>query len=345
MTGHSPFSMKLPPFLPSLCGALLAALFVVACNKPGESGAESKPTSGAEAKQASGPRSIAVIPKGTTHVFWKSVEAGARQAGQELGVNILWKGPLKENDRAQQIAIVEQFASEGVSGIVLAPLDDTALRRPVEAAMGKRIPVVIIDSALKGDAGRDFVGYVGTNNNLAGYMAGQHLVQLLGGVGKVVLLRYMEGSASTTEREAGFLDAMRRARNIQLIVENRYAGATASEAQTAALNMLDQIREADGIFASNESATFGLLLALRQNNLAGKAKFVGFDTSPPLVEALKKGELNALIAQNPRKIGYEGVKALVAKLGGKDVPASTDTGVQLITPENLSTPEIQELIK
>ncbi len=318
---------------------LLATIAAFGCNKPAD-------TSG-DHKAAPGAKTIAVIPKGTTHVFWKSVEAGARLAGQELGVNILWKGPLKENDRAQQIAIVEQFASEGVSGIVLAPLDDTALRRPVQAAMGKRTPVVIIDSALKGEAGEDFVGYVGTNNNLGGFLAGQHLVQLLGGRGKVVLLRYMEGSASTTEREAGFLEALRgtRAREIEIIVENRYAGATASEAQTAALNMLDQLREADGIFASNESATFGLLLALRQNNLAGKAKFVGFDTSPPLVEALKKGELHALIAQNPRKIGYEGVKALVAKLEGKDVPASTDTGVQLITPENLNTPEIQELIK
>ncbi len=325
-----------PLFYP-VTGALLAALALAACNQPAEPGAASE--------QKPGARNIAVIPKGTTHVFWKSVEAGARQAGQELGVNILWKGPLKENDRAQQIAIVEQFASEGVAGIVLAPLDDTALRRPVQAAMGKGTPVVIIDSALKGDAGKDFVGYVGTNNELGGRLAGEHLVKLLGGKGKVVLLRYMEGSASTAEREAGFLAVVKRLPEIQLIVDNRYAGATASEAQTAALNMLDQLREADGIFASNESATFGLLLALRQNNLAGKAKFVGFDTSPPLVEALQKGELHALIAQDPRKIGYAGVKALVAKLDGKEVPASTDTGVQLLTPENLQTPEIQQLIK
>ena len=324
--------MKLRHLLP-----VLAVIAAAGCNKPAEPGTASPPTPGA--------KNIAVIPKGTTHVFWKSVEAGARQAGQELGVNILWKGPLKENDRAQQIAIVEQFASEGVAGIVLAPLDDTALRRPVQAAMEKGTPVVIIDSALKGDAGKDFVGYVGTNNHLGGQIAGEHLVKLLGGKGKVVLLRYMEGSASTTEREAGFLEAVKKAPEIELIVDNRYAGATASEAQTAALNMLDQLREADGIFASNESATFGLLLALRQNNLAGKAKFVGFDTSPPLVEALRKGELHALIAQNPRKIGYEGVKALVAKLEGKDVPASTDTGVQLITPENLQTPEIQQLLQ
>jgi ribose transport system substrate-binding protein len=290
-------------------------------------------------------QNIAVIPKGTTHVFWKSIEAGARKAGAELGVNILWKGPLKENDRAQQIAIVEQFVSEGVNGIVLAPLDDNALRRPVLGAMEKKIPVVIIDSALKGEVRKDFVSYVGTNNTLGGRLAGEHLAKLLAGKGKVVLLRYMEGSASTTERETGCLEVMKQNPGIQMLVENRYGGATASEAQTNALNIIDQIREADGIFCSNESLTFGMLLALRQNNLTGKAKFVGFDTSGPLVEGLKKGEIQALVAQNPTKMGYEAVKTMVATLRGETVPENVDSGVALITPENLNTPEIQELLK
>lgn len=320
-----------------LSATLIAGFTLAGCNKSAESGGESKPAPGA--------KSIAVIPKGTTHVFWKSVEAGAKQAGQEAGVNILWKGPLKENDRAQQISIVEQFTSEGVNGIVLAPLDDAALRRPVQSAMAKNIPVVIMDSALKGDAGKDFVGYVGTNNRRGGEIGGEELVRVLGGKGKVFLLRYMEGSASTMEREAGFLDVIKKNPGIQLIADNRYGGATASEAQTAALSMLDQIREADGIFCSNESLTFGMLLALRQSNLIGKAKFVGFDSSKPLVEALQKGELQALVAQNPRKMGYEAVKTIVAKLNGEQVPATFDSGVKLITQENLGSAEIQDLLK
>ncbi len=285
-----------------------------------------------------------MIPKGTTHVFWKSVETGARKAGQEFGVEILWKGPLKESDRAEQIKIVEQFASEGVSGIVLAPLDDAALRRPVQAAMAKNIPVVIFDSALKGEAGKDFVNYVGTNNRAGGELGGRELVRLLGGKGKVVLLRYQEGSASTIEREEGFLSVIKQSPDIQLLVENRYGGATASEAQTVVLNMLDVIREADGIFCSNESLTFGMLLALRQNNLVGKAKFVGFDTSPPLIEALQKGEIQALVAQNPVKMGYEAVKAMLAHQRGEKVPAVVDSGAALVTAENLGTPEMKALL-
>jgi ribose transport system substrate-binding protein len=290
-------------------------------------------------------KSIVVIPKGTTHVFWKSVEAGAREGAKEAGVEMVWKGPLKEDDRAQQIQIVEQFVSEGVGGIVLAPLDDTALKRPVSAAMTKGIPVVIMDSALKGEPGKDFVSTVSTNNRRGGEMGGEELAKLLGGKGKVVLLRYQEGSASTGEREAGFLDAMKKNPDIQVILDNRYSGATASEAQSTALNILDKLKEADGIFCPNESSTFGMLLALKQNNLAGSKKLVGFDTSPPLIEALKKGELQALVAQNPRKMGHEAVKTLVAKMKGETVPTAVDSGAAVITKENLGTPEIQALLK
>lgn len=321
-----------PPRRFTLVGAALATLLIASCSKAPEN-----------ATSPGAPR-IAVIPKGTTHVFWKSVEAGARKAGQEFGVEILWKGPLKESDRAEQIKIVEQFTSEGVSGIVLAPLDDAALRRPVQAAMTKGIPVVIFDSALKGEAGKDFVNFVGTNNRAGGELAGRELARLLGGKGKVALLRYQEGSASTTEREEGFLSAIKQSPEIQMLVENRFGGATASEAQTVAMNMLDVLREADGIFCSNESLTFGMLLALRQNNLAGKAKFVGFDTSPPLVEALQKGELHALVAQNPMKMGYEAVKAMLAHQRGEKVPAVVDSGAALVTAENLETPEMKALL-
>jgi ribose transport system substrate-binding protein len=287
---------------------------------------------------------IAVIPKGTTHIFWKSVEAGARQAGKELGVEIVWKGPLKENDRAQQIAIVEQFVTEGISGIVLAPLDNTALQRPVASAMGKKIPVVIFDSGLKGEAGKDFVSFVATDNKKGGNLGGEHLSKLLNGKGNVVLLRYQVGSASTMEREEGFLEAIHKVAGLHVTVDNRYGGATAGESKTASMNIIDKLKEANGIFCPNESSTFGMLLALRQNNLAGKIRFVGFDTSPPLVEALRSGEIDALVAQDPTLMGYQGVKTLVAKLQGKEVPKMIDTGVRLITRDNLNTPEIKKLL-
>ena len=297
-----------------------------------------------QGKAGKGAVRVAVIPKGTTHVFWKSVEKGARDAGKELGVNVIWQGPLHENDRAQQIAIVEQFVSEGIEGIVLAPLDNVALCRPVHSAMSRKIPVVIFDSPLVGDAGKDFTAFVATNNMQGGRIGGEKLAELLGGKGKVVLLRYMEGSASTMEREAGFLEVIRKHEGIKVIVDNRYGGATAGEAQTASLDLLDRIREADGIFCPNESTTFGMLLAMRQSNIAGKKIFVGFDASPPLLEGLRGGQINALVVQNPYKMGYEGVKTLVRHLNGEEIPLETDTGVKLVTTDNIESPDIQEFL-
>ena len=287
---------------------------------------------------------IAVIPKGTTHWFWKAVEGGAREGAKEAGAEMIWKGTLREDDPAQQIQIFEQFVAEDVSGIVLAPIDDAALMRPVAAAMQKGIPVVIMDSALKGEPLKDFVCTVSTNNHRAGEMAGEQLGKLLDGKGKVVLFRHKEGSASTDQREAGFLKAIKKFPEIQVIVDNRYSGTTISEAQSAALNMLDKLREADGIFCSNEPSTLGMLRALKQNNLAGSKKLVGFDTSPGLVEGLKSGEIKALVAQNPKKMGREAVQALVAKMKGETVPAVIDSGAAVVTKENLGTPEIQALL-
>ena len=290
-------------------------------------------------------RTIAVIPKGTTHVFWKAVQAGAEQAGKELDVETIWKGPLKENDRAQQIQVVQQFIAQEVDGIVLAPLDSRALQGPVREAAGKKIPVVIFDSALDGNAGADFVSFVATDNRAGGRMAGEHLATLLEGRGKVVLFRYLAGSASTTNREEGFLEAIARFPDIEVIVENRFAGPTAGEAQASALNMIDKLREADGIFASNESATNGMLQALGKEKLAGQVKFVGFDASPPLIEGLENGAIDGLIVQNPHRMGYLAVTALIRHLNGEEVEEVIDTGAALVTLQNMNDPEIKALIE
>lgn len=302
---------------------------------------------GCKDPQASGKRQIAVIPKGTTHEHWKGVEAGAKKAAAEMNVEIIWKGPLKEDDRAGQIQIVEQFVTDGVAGIVLAPLDDKALLRPVQQAAAKNIPVVIMDSPLAGELNKDFISLVATDNKKGGYLGGKRLAEVLGGKGKVVLLRYQENSASTEQREAGFMDAMKEAPGITLISQNQYAGATADSAQKKAESMLDVLRDADGIFCPNESSTQGMLNALERAGLVGadqKVKFVGFDKSVPLLKAMEEGKIQGLVAQNPEKMGYESVRVLVNKLDGKPVEPNVDTGVIVITKENLGSAEVKALL-
>jgi ribose transport system substrate-binding protein len=291
-------------------------------------------------------RTIAVIPKGTAHEFWLSVKAGAERAGKELNVNINWVGPEKEDDRGQEIAIVENMVLKGVNGIVLAPLDRKALMAPVSKAQADKVPVVIIDSALDGN---DWVSFVATDNYKAGQLGGQRSVELLGGKGSAIMLRYQENSASTEDREAGWLDEIKKHPDIKVLSQEQRSGATKESAQTASENLLDRFTkdgklECDLIFCPNESSAYGMLMALRGKRLAGKVKFVGFDASKALIIGLAKDEIHGLVIQNPEKMGYLGVKTMVEHLDGKKVPRRVDTGVKLITKDDLTKPETKALV-
>ncbi|PYS70463.1 MAG: sugar ABC transporter substrate-binding protein [Acidobacteria bacterium] len=291
---------------------------------------------------------IAVIPKGTSHEFWKSIHAGAIKAQRELSTNgapveIIWKGPLREDDREQQIQVVEGFTSQGVNGIVLAPLDSRALARPVEEAKNAGVPTVIIDSALESNS---IASFVATDNRKGGMLGADRLGEVLGGKGKVILLRYAEGSASTEEREAGFLQEMKQKfPNIELISTDQYAGATRDTAKRASENLLNRFGDdVQGIFCPNESTTAGMLSALQDIGKAGKVMFVGFDTSQTFVDAMRAKQLQGIVVQNPFNMGYLGVRTMVEQLQGKQVEKRIDTGVTMITPENLDAPETQALL-
>lgn len=291
---------------------------------------------------------IAVIPKGTTHEFWKSIHAGSIKAARELSaegtaVEVIWKGPLREDDREQQIQVVEGFAAQGISGMVLAPLDDRALVRPVADAKRAGVPTVIIDSGLQST---DFVSFVATDNRKGGSLAAERMGQLLQGKGKVLVLRYAEGSASTTEREAGFLETIKQKfPEIELVSTNQYAGATRDTAKRASENLLNQFGdEVQGIFTPNESSTAGMLLALQDIGKAGKISFVGFDASQTFIDALNANQLHGIVVQNPFNMGYLGVRTMVASLQGNPVEQKIDTGVLLVTNDNLNSPEVRELL-
>jgi ribose transport system substrate-binding protein len=291
---------------------------------------------------------VAVIPKGTTHEFWQSIHAGANKAGQELGVEIIWRGPLREDDRDAQVSEVEGFISRGVSGIALAPLDESALVGPVSDAMSRKIPVVIFDSGLKGD---NYVSFVATDNIKGGRMAGERIAQSIGGKGRVVLLRYAEGHDSTGKREQGFLEAMAAQPGIKVVSSNQYVGTDVEGAYKRAESILTSLKNPDGslgidgLFCANESSTFAVMRVLQENGWADKVKFVGFDASPNLVKGLRDGALDGLIVQDPVQMGYLGVKTLVTHLKGGQVERRIDTGVHLVTRDNMTQPDMKALIE
>jgi len=284
---------------------------------------------------------IAVIPKGTSSVFWESVHAGAEKAGEEFGYEISWNGPELESDRERQIQIVEDFIALKVAGVVLAPNGSNALVPKVEEMFAKNIPCVIIDSEINTDK---YVSFAATNNYQGGVIAARRMGKILNGKGKVIVIKFMPGSGSTTNRENGFIDTIEKEYPGIEIVDTKYGMATVETALQAAEDLLTKHTELDGLYACNAGTSVGSAQALQSQGRSDKIKMVGFDAEETLIDKLKSGVIDSLVVQNPYKMGYIGVKTLVDKLNGKEVPKSIDTGVELITVERLKEPKIKALL-
>ncbi len=319
-----------------LTGALLLAglagsLGLTACNRNrgGTGGSSSK-------------KVIAVVPKGVSHLFWQTVKRGAEAAGKELNVEVLWKGPAAETDYTGQINIVEDFINKRVDGIVLAPSHGDSLVPVVEEANRVGIPVTIFDSGISTE---NYISYVSTDNRAGGVVAANRMAEKLGSKGKVAILGVKKGSVSTDEREDGFQETIKQKYPGIQIVQFLYGEADRSKSLDRATDILTAHPDLNGFFASNESSTVGAVRAITEKGLAGKVVLVGFDSSPNLIEDLKAGALDSLVLQNPFRMGFEGVKTIVDKLNGKTPQRRIDTGVKLLTKDNLETPEMQELVK
>jgi ribose transport system substrate-binding protein len=325
-----------PPRFALLVGALLSAVVLGGCS----------------AREPAAKYRIAVIPKGTSHDFWKFIHAGAKQAERDRSeTKIIWDGPAKEDLRNEQQQIVERFTGQGVSAIVLAPCDRHTLVAPVEAALKKGIPVVIIDSGLElTDAirGNDkYLGYVATDNRQGGVEAAKRMIELQKDKlrAKVLMLRYQTGSESTEQREAGFRDTIGTAANIEFIEAPDEAGATVDSAQKVADGLLSIHKELDGIFAPNESSTTGVLRALEVSNRAGTVNLVGFDASEGLINAMKASKLHGLVLQDPFDMAHQAVVRAIDFLEGKPMPADRTkyTNLKVATRENMNDPTILPL--
>jgi ribose transport system substrate-binding protein len=291
--------------------------------------------------QRSTKKVIGVVSKGQAHQFWQSIHAGAVSASRDYGVDILWNGPADERDLSRQIQIVESMVTRRVDGLAVAPAERTALVQPIEAAIKSGIPVLIYDSGL--DA-TDYLSFVATNNHEAGEMAARKLGTLLNGKGKVIAIDHMPGSASSTDRETAFTATIGKEFPHIQIVGRQYGMADRANVLAVAENLLAAHPDIDGLFASAESSSVGAALALKARRLAGKVRVVAFDSSPNLVEDLRDGTIDALVAQDPFKVGYKAVQLLAEKLRGTDPPKKVDLSAIVITRDDLAKPEIKAML-
>lgn len=301
--------------------ASLVVLLLAGCgggNTP--SGGDTK--GAADKAKASGKKVIAVIPKSTAHEFWRTVEAGANAAAKERGVEIVFKAGDPGDQPQAQLTLVQQMIAQRVDAIVLAPVNSKFSMQAVDDCKAAKIPLVIIDSGVDSDW-NDYTAYVATDNKDGGAQCARWLADALGGKGDVLLFKYMQGSASTTDREDGFREELKKSYPNVKILQEKYAGATTEDALRSANELLAANPKFDGVFACNESSAVGMLTALREKGLVGKVKYVGYDTAKALIEAVENGDMIAVAAQDPFQIGKDGVDQAVNALENKPVKPST----------------------
>jgi ribose transport system substrate-binding protein len=285
-------------------------------------------------------RIIGVVPKGASHIFWQTVHAGAIKAAGEFGCTVDWNAPPLEIDASRQIEIVDSMINRHVAGIALAPVDKQGLVAVVERAAKEGIPVAIFDSAIDTE---NFISYVATDNTEAGRMAARRMGEILGGKGKVGIVGFMPGSASTMEREQGFQDEIGRRYPAIQIVGLQFGMADRAKAMAVTENMLAAHSDLAGVFADNESSSAGAVQALKSRG-AKQVKLVAFDASDQLIAELRDGAIDSIVVQNPFRMGYESARAIGLKLTGQTPERKLDSGAALIRREDLEREETRQLL-
>lgn len=291
--------------------------------------------------RASQRKIIAVVPKATSHLFWVSVHAGAAAAGKKFGVDVVWNGPSSETDYARQVQIVDSMIARQVDGLVVAAQDRTTLNASLDRAAAAHIPVTVFDSGVDST---NYMTYIATNNFQGGQMAARKLAALLNGKGTVAMLMNAPGSKSTMDREAGFDDVLQKDYPGIHIVARQFSMSDRAKAMDVAENFLTAHPDLDGMFTSSEPSSVGGALALKSRGLAGKVKLVAFDASGDLVDDLKDGSIEALVAQDPFRMGFEAVQTLVDKLHGKTPPKLIDLSAAVVTKDDLNKPAVKALL-
>lgn len=291
---------------------------------------------------ASAAPKIGVLFKAKTP-FWASMEKGAVDAGQKLGVEVIVKAPLSENDIAVQAQLLTGLANSGVEAIAIAPSSKDALAQPIAALAAKGVKIIILDSPLGGDAPYVFVG---TDQRAAGEAAGKLLNTLVGETDVISILQHNQTSIASVDRAQGATDVLRAASPKRVIHADIYA-STEKGVETERSNLLlTKYPQTKGIIATGSAGTMAMLNVLKEKHPDRAIKFVGFgfNLNPDVVAALGQGVMHGWVAQLPYKVGYQSIETAVALLKGDMVPSTVYTPVVVVTKANLKDPDVQALL-
>jgi ribose transport system substrate-binding protein len=318
---------------------IVLALFVAACGQ-GSSSTGSGSSSGGSSSSNSSALKIVVIPKTIGNNYWDTVQAGAQcAASKQTNVKIVWDGTTTETDVTGQITMLQNYITQKPSGIIYAATDAKALGNISNQATQQSIPVENIDSGTTPQPSD--VPLFATDNTASAAKAADLLGAALGGKGKIAIIEFVKGSATNDQRVNGFkTELAAKYPNVQIVADQQ-SNSDFNQALSVTQDILGKYPNLNGIFGANDQSATGAAQAVGAAGLKGKVKIVGWDASPTEIKDLQDGTISDLVLQNPFKMGFDSVKALVNQLRNNVKATNEDTGVTFVSQANLSDPKIK----
>jgi ribose transport system substrate-binding protein len=294
--------------------------------------------------KASGPIILAVVPKAVGFDFWDSVRKGAQCAASKMtDVTVQWDGVTAETDVTGQVNLLQNLLTRQVDGLVYAATDAKVLAQVTQDTLSQNVPVINIDSGTSPQPGN--VPVFATDNVAAARKAADLLAEALGpGEHRVAFIPFQPGTVTNDQRTTGFTEGLAKHPNLKLVAEQS-SNSDPNTALSATENILTANPDLDGIFAANEPGVVGATNALNQAGKAGKTKLIGWDASPDEVKGVTSGAITALVVQNPFRMGFDSVNAMVKTVRTGQIASSEDTGVTFVTQQNINDPQVQAILK
>jgi ribose transport system substrate-binding protein len=289
-------------------------------------------------------KEIAMIVKASNSNYWQNVQKGALAGIKNApGYTLTFQGPASEMAIADQVNMVENAVNRKVAGIVLAPSDPDALVPAIRKAWEARIPVVIVDSAVSEAGKKYYQAFIATDNEAAGEQSAKALISQVGTTGKVAIMSYVAGSGSEVGRVGGFQKYIKKNSSLQ-IVGPFYSQSQMATAMNQTIDVLASHPDLKGIFGANEPTAVGMGRALAQSGKAGKVVGIGFDGNADLRDFVKSGTLYATAVQDSYSMGTVGVATVIKVIEGKKVPRQVNTGVVIVTRNNVELQEAKNVM-
>jgi ribose transport system substrate-binding protein len=288
-------------------------------------------TAGCNRTDATRKYRIVIVTKALDSEFWQTLKSGAEEAARKHpDVELSVLAPEREINIDQQVSILEDQILKKVSALAVVPGGVAEVTPVLDKAKAAGIPVLIVDNDTPWPGK---LSYIGTDNRVGGKLAGEYIAKILGGRGKVAIVRGILGVSSHDDRVAGFQEAIAQAPGIQ-IVTIQPANSERASALTVMENILTSNPDLNAVFATSDQMALGAMEGVAAQHVGGKVLIVGFDAGKEAVRAVKSGAISAVIAQYPANMGTQAVEAAIKAIRGEPVAKVIDTGTKLVTKEN-----------